>query len=62
MKRLTDKATAAALKANVQKLQAVGAEVDITHLRYIRLAEYEDAEERRELINPSSNDVDGWYE
>lgn len=48
MERLTDRKTAAALKENAEKLQAAGFEVDISNLRYIKLAEYEDAEELQE--------------
>lgn len=45
MERLTDRKTAAALKENAEKLQAAGFAVDMSNLRYIKLAEYEDAEE-----------------
>jgi hypothetical protein len=49
MERLTDRKTAAALKENAEKLQAAGFAVDISNLRYIKLAEYEDAEEFIEM-------------
>lgn len=48
MKRLTDRKTAAALKRNAEGLQAVGVEPSIIDLRYIKLAEYENAEEDQE--------------
>lgn len=48
MERLTDRKTAAALKENCEKLQAAGFAVDMSNLRYIKLAEYEDEEEMRE--------------
>ena len=47
MNRLTDKVTAAALKRNAEGLQAAGFTPDISDLRYIKLAEYENAEEER---------------
>lgn len=61
MKRLTDSRVAEDLKRNVKGLKKAGIEPDIEHLRYIRLAEYEDAEERKEktLVN---YDPDEWYE
>lgn len=58
MKRLTDRKTAKAVKANTEKLQAAGFEVSISDLRYIKLAEYENAEE--DSISRSDNDE--WYE
>lgn len=45
MKRLTDRRTAAELKANGERLRELGFEPSILDLRYIKLAEYEDAEE-----------------
>jgi hypothetical protein len=48
MKRLTDSRVAEDLKRNVKGLQKAGIEPDISDLRYIRLAAYEDAEERKE--------------
>jgi hypothetical protein len=50
MGRLTDRKTAAALKENCEKLQAAGFAVDMSNLRYIKLAEYEDEEEMRERL------------
>lgn len=49
MHRLTDKKTAADLKHNVEGLQAAGVEPNISDLRYIKLAEYENREERNNL-------------
>lgn len=57
---MTDRKTAAALKENAEKLQAVGVTPDISHLRYIKLAEYENAEELRGRI--CNYDPDEWYE
>lgn len=48
MKRLTDKRTAEALKHNAEGLTAKGFDVPIDDLRYIKLAEYENEEERKE--------------
>ena len=58
MKRLTDRKTAEAVKANAEKLQAAGFEVSISDLRYIKLAEYENAEED----SSSRSDNGEWYE
>ena len=44
-KRLTDHRIAAALLSNIEGLMAAGIEPDIEHLRYIKLAEYEDRED-----------------
>lgn len=57
-KRLTDRKTAEAVKANIEKLQAAGADVSIIDLRYVKLAEYENTEE--DLI--SRSDHEEWYE
>lgn len=57
-KRLTDRKTAEAVKANIEKLQAAGADVSIIDLRYVKLAEYENTEE--DLI--SRLDHEEWYE
>lgn len=43
--RLTDRKTAADLKANADSLRELGLEPSILDRRYIKLAEYEDAEE-----------------
>lgn len=32
------------------------------NLRIARLADYEDEQERREMISPAVDDIDGWYE
>lgn len=58
MNRLTDRKTAEAVKANIEKLQAAGADVSIIDLRYVKLAEYENTEE--DLI--SRSDHEEWYE
>lgn len=58
MKRLTDRKTAEAVKANIEGLQAKGFEVSISDLRYVKLAEYENAEE--DFISRSENGE--WYE
>lgn len=50
--RLTDRKTAADLKANAESLRALGFEPSILDQRYIKLAEYEDAEE---LIKPTTD-------
>ena len=62
MERLTDRDTAEALRANAEKLLSKGMQVDISDLRYIKLADYEDEQERREMISPAVDDIDGWYE
>ena len=61
MKRLTDSKTAAALKSNAAGLQAVGIDPPIDHLRYIKLAAFEDEEERKEKLFVAY-DPDDWYE
>lgn len=58
MKRLTDRKTAEAVKENAEKLQAAGFEPSISDLIYIKLAEYENAEE--DFISRSDNGE--WYE
>jgi hypothetical protein len=45
MERLTDRKTAADLKRNAEGLQAKGIEPNMSDLRYIKLAEYENREE-----------------
>jgi len=45
MERLTDRKTAADLKANYEGLRAAGMPRDIASERYIKLAEYENQEE-----------------
>ena len=61
MNRLTDHKTAEALRHNAEGLTAKGFNVPIDDLRYIKLAQYEDEEERKEkaLVN---YDPDEWYE
>lgn len=49
MERLTDRKTAAELKENAEKLRAAGLEPTISDQRYIKLAEYENAEEFIEM-------------
>ena len=50
MMRLTDRKTAEAVKANVEKLQEAGMEPSILDMIYIKLAEYENAEEDADKI------------
>lgn len=50
MDRLTDRKTAAALKKNADGLKAKGIEPNISDLRYIKLAEYENAAEYIEIV------------
>ena len=61
MQRLTDKRTAEALRHNAEGLRAKGFEVPIDDLRYIKLADYEEEQERRERTQVNY-DPDGWYE
>lgn len=51
MGRLTNSATAAALKENAEGLQAAGVEAPASDQRYIKLAEYEDREEKQRNYN-----------
>ena len=56
--RLTDRKTAEAVKANVEKLQEAGMEPSILDMIYIKLAEYENAEEEGVTLyfcNPELN-------
>ena len=46
MERLTDRKTAEALKRNADGLKRAGIEPNMSDLRYIKLAEYENREER----------------
>ena len=46
MERLTDRKTAADLKRNCEGLRKKGIEPSMSDLRYIKLAEYENKEER----------------
>ena len=61
MKRLTDRRVAKALKHNADGLKAKGFDVPIDDLRYIKLAEYENEEERKER-SCVNYDPDEWYE
>ena len=46
MERLTNRKTAEELKVNADGLRAAGLEPNMSDLRYIKLAEYENREER----------------
>ena len=61
MERLTDRKTAEALRNNAEGLSAKGINVPIDDLRYIKLARYEDEEERKAktFVN---YDPDDYYE
>lgn len=48
MERLTDKKVAENLKSNIEGLKRAGIDIPIDDLRYIKLAEYENEEERGE--------------
>ena len=48
MNRLTDDKTAECLKENIEKLKEKGFDVDMSNLRYVRLAEYERLDEELE--------------
>lgn len=61
MNRLTDKRTAEALKRNAEGLTAKDFDVPIDDLRYIKLADYENEEERKEQ-NFVNYDPDDYYE
>lgn len=61
MKRLTDRKTAAALKHNAEGLRAKGFDIPINDQRYIKLAEYENAEEEREQKQKSEK-CKCWHE
>ena len=52
MERLTDRELAKALKSNCEGLKRAGIEPNMSDLRYIKLAEYENA---AELINTTTN-------
>lgn len=52
MERLTDKELAKALKSNCEGLKQAGIEPNMSDLRYIKLAEYENA---AELIEKTTN-------
>lgn len=61
MKRLTDRRVAEALRDNAEGLIAKGVKPAIDDLRYIKLAEYENEEERKER-SCVNYDPDEWYE
>lgn len=61
MKRLTDRRVAKVLRTNAEGLIAKGFDVPIDDLRYIKLAEYENEEERKERTSVNY-DPDDWYE
>lgn len=47
--RLTDPVVAANLRKNMEELQKVGIKPEISTLRYIKLAEYEDKESNQQV-------------
>lgn len=51
MERLTDRETAEVLRRNIEALEKVGLKANASDLRYIRLAEYENAEEMHRSEN-----------
>lgn len=59
--KLTDDKTAETLKRNVEGLQAKGFEIPIDYLRYIKLNQFEQDEERKQkcFVNYCP---DEWYE
>lgn len=61
MKRLTDRRVAEALRDNAEGLMAKGVKPAIDDLRYIRLADYENEEERRERTSVNY-EPDEYYE
>lgn len=63
MGRLTKKETAAEIRENAEKLRAIGLEPSIIDLRYLKLAAYEDEDERRALLGSVCNyDPDDYFE
>lgn len=56
MERLTSSKVAEELRRNIAGLRAAGIAPDIDYIRYVRLAEIEEAEERRELCGRESED------
>ncbi len=54
MERLTDRELAEALKSNCEGLKRAGIEPSISDLRYIKLAEYENAAEHIETVTSAS--------
>ena len=61
MKRLTERKVAETLRRNAEKLREKGFEPTMEHLRYIKLADYENEEERRERTSVNY-DPDEYYE
>ena len=45
MERLTDRRTAQQVRENIEGLIAAGVEPSVSDVRYVKLAEYENAEE-----------------
>lgn len=48
MNRLTDRRTAEQVRENIEKLRAAGFEVSVGDVRYVKLADYENKEEKEE--------------
>ena len=61
MNRLTDRRTAEQVRENIEKLRAAGVEPSVSDVRYVRLADYENEEERRERTSVNY-DPDEYYE
>ena len=61
MKRLTDKRTAEQVRQNLVGLKAKGMQVSRLDEIYVKLADYENEEERRERTSVNY-DPDDWYE
>lgn len=62
MQRLTDKRTAETLRHNAEGLMVKGFTVPIDDLRYIKLAEYENAEESRSRLCVHYDPDEEYYE
>ena len=52
MERLTKKKTAEDLRHNAEALKAAGFDIPVSDKMYIKLADYENEEERRALLGP----------
>lgn len=61
MKRLTERKVAKTLRRNAKMLRAKGFEPPMEHQRYIKLADYENEEERRERTSVNY-DPNEYYE
>lgn len=61
MQRLTDKRTAEQVRQNLAGLKAKGMQVSRLDEIYVKLADYENEEERREQTSVNY-DPDDWYE